>query len=183
MQQHELETYLARFDPYRDAGDWVSEDPQIYAARMQRDLLPAWPTEVLVEWFHRHARHLNDYAFLRFETFHFSRERWPTEAIPGRDAFADPRFCDDFQDVERRAQERYDWLAKYMVEHGTWNTPIILLQTPAPGMMAPGRWQLRYPLHLLEGHRRLSFLTGLRGLGKAAALHDVWLVTLKDSGR
>lgn len=172
------EDYLEQFDPRRDQGDWVVEDPQEYAARMHETLLPAWPTEVLVEWFHRHARHIYDYAFLKFERFSFEKQRLPTEKIPGREAFADPGFCDSFQDVARRAQEPFDWLAKYMVENGTWNTPIILLRTPNPGILAPGNWELRYPLHLLEGHRRLSFLVGLRKLGKAAPEHDVWLVSL-----
>ncbi|WP_133718431.1 hypothetical protein [Methylocaldum gracile] len=174
-----VDEYLERFDPYRDAADWVSEDRLAYAERMQRNFLPTWPTEVLVEWFYRHARHLHDYAFLKFERFAFERQRWPTEKFPGREAFADPRFCDDFRDVVWRAQQPYDWLAKHMLAHGTWNTPIVLLATPARGIVAPGGWELRYPLHLLEGHRRLSFLTGLRELGKAAPEHDVWLVHLE----
>lgn len=175
------DVYLEQFDPFRDTSDWVSEDPHEYAARMQQTLLPAWPTEVLIHWFHRHARHLHDYAFLRFERLSFARQRWPTDRFPGREAFADPGFCDNFRDVEWRSQQPYDWLAKYMLANGTWNTPILLLQTPKPGIVACGNWELRYPLHLLEGHRRLSFLTGLRELGKAAPEHDVWLVSCKES--
>ena len=59
------ETYLAQFDPYRDESDWVREDPSDYAVRMQASLLPNWPTEVLIEWLHRHARHIDDLSVVK----------------------------------------------------------------------------------------------------------------------
>jgi hypothetical protein len=170
--------YLAQFDPFRDPDRRVDESPHQYAVRLQSSLLPHWPSEVLIEWLYRHAGHIYAYAFLRFELFQFSKVVWPLEKIPGREAFADPRFCDDFQNVEERARNRYDWLAKYMIVNGTWNTPVILLETPQVEIVAPGGWVLRYPLHLLEGHRRLSFLTGLRAISKALPQHAVWLVNL-----
>ena len=168
---------LKQFDPYRDKSDWVSEDPQAYASRMQSTLLPHWPTEVLIEWFHRHARDLYRYASLGYERFRFERQTWPLDHIPGREAFDDPKFCDSFIDIERRAQNRHDWLAHYMLEQGTWNTPIILLNNSADEF-AVGNRPLKAPFHLLEGHRRLSFLNGLRRSGKAKSEHDVWIVTL-----
>lgn len=180
MTEEEGETYLARFDPYRDASDWVSEDPYAYAARMQASLLPHWPTEVLIEWFHRHARHIDDYAFLQFESFRFSKHRWPLTRIPGSEAFADPNFCDGFINLEERAAYPHDWLAQYMLEKGTWNTPVVFLDTSTKPIIAPGRSALRHPLHLLEGHRRLSFLIALRRLGKALPEHDVWVVRLAN---
>lgn len=174
------ETYLDQFEPHRDSSGRPSEEPDRYALRMQQKLLPAWPAEVLIEWLYRHAGHLYDYAPLRFENFTFICESWSLEDIPGREAFADPKFCDDFLDVEVRATNRHDWLAIYMQNHGTWNTPILLLDTPRPEITMPGGWPLRYPYHLLEGHRRLSFLNGLRNSGKAASKHDVWVVRLSD---
>lgn len=182
MMLDDEQKYLLQFDPYRDDGEWVSENPTAYAARMQQSLLPYWPTEVLVEWFYRHARHLYDYSFLRFEKFRFEKQRWRLDQVPGREAFADPRFCENFQDIERRSERPFDWLAKYMMHYGTWNTPITLLRTPIPGMVSPDGLVIRHPIHLLEGHRRLSFLVGLRRLGKAALEHDVWIVSIDGKG-
>lgn len=124
------EEYLQQFDPGRDFAEWVIEDPRQYASRMQRTLLPEWPEEVLIEWLYRHAGHIYTYAFLRYEKFHFERQQWVLSQIPGKEVFADPGFFEGFQDIEQRAEDPYDWLAQFMLKHGTWNTPILLLQTP-----------------------------------------------------
>jgi hypothetical protein len=58
------------------------------------------------------------------------------------------------------------WLPRFMIEHGTWNTPIILLSNePGTGCYVP---RLNSPLHLLEGHRRFSVFNVLREDGRVA---------------
>ena len=168
---------MAKYEPNRDDRGWVSEDPREYALRIRSAMLPNWPDEVLIEWLHRHAGHIDYYAFLGFETFSFEKETWPLERIPGREAFDDESFCDGFVDIERRATNPHDWLAIYMLEKGTWNTPIVLLRNEAGRFAFPYGRPLKSPYHLLEGHRRLSFLNGLRSIGKASPSHEVWVVT------
>jgi len=149
---------------------------------MKAGPLPHWPDEVLVEWLHRHNREAHKYAFLRFEALTLRKETWPLHAIPGREAFDNPKFCDDFSNIEDRARKSLpDWLAQYMLGKGTWNTPIVLLENLQGGIHFPDGTPLRSPYHLLEGHRRLSFLNGLRVLGRAAPDHDVWLATWKGT--
>lgn len=172
-----MQRELIKYQPYRDEHGWVTEAPFEYARRMKLTVLPNWPEEVLIEWLHRHADFIDKYAFLRFETFSFSREPWPLEYIPGRQAFADERFCDSFSNIEERAKNPYDWLAIYMLREGTWNTPIVFLQNKLGQFRFPYGLPLKHPYHLLEGHRRLSFLNGLRRIGKALPIHDVWVVT------
>ena len=54
------------------------------------------------------------------------------------------------------------------------NTPIILLDNRGiRGFLHEPK--LKSPYHLLEGHRRLSFLQGLKRLGKARDRHSVWI--------
>lgn len=171
-----LEHYLAQFDPHRNVSDWVVEDPNLYAERMQASFLPNWPKEVLIDWLYQHARCLDRYAHLKFERFKFERQRWTLSRIPGREAFDDPGFCDAFENIEERAKSSFDWLAKYMIANGTWNAPIILLDNPNSSFRSLTERGIRSPLHLLEGHRRLSFLNGLRRLNMALPEHDVWLV-------
>ena len=162
------------YQPHRDK-DWrVNEELSSYVSRMKSGLLPNWPEELLTEWLHRHASNMEDYAFLGFENLQFRLDTWDLEQFPGREAFRDLGFSDSFQNVEVRAeQNEYDWLAHYMLREGTWNTPIVLFDNRNAGQA-----RLRTPFHLLEGHRRLSFLRGLKRLGKARPQHAVWLASL-----
>ena len=178
MTDSVCEEYLRLFDPRRDSNDRVSENASDYAARMQTEVLPRWPTEVLIEWLYRHARCISVYAYLGFENLSFSLETWTLDAIPGKEAFTDPSFFDSFRDVKLRASFPHDWLAIYMLGEGTWNTPIILLKTPPGHTTWKGYRPLRYPLHLIEGHRRLSFLNGLSAMRMAKSHHKVWLAKL-----
>ena len=180
MDGDALETYLAQFSPFKNRAEFTSEAPEDYVRRMH-PLLPHWPEEVLIEWLYRHGGGcIADYAPLRFERFRFRREEWPLEDVPGPEAFADPSFCENFSDIERRAAGPYDWLAQYMLEHGTWNTPIVLLDNHDGAACGKTWGVLRSPWHLMEGHRRLSLLNGLKELGKAAQRHSVYVVTLED---
>jgi hypothetical protein len=144
---------------------------------MRAMLLPGWPIEVLVEWLHRHAGERSPYDFLDFPTLTFDRQTWPLDRIPGREAFGDPGLFDFYLDVEAYQRKGKNWLADYMCEHGTWNTPIVLLDNSLAKIAYPVETPLRSPYHLLEGHRRLSFLNGLRAIGKAGETHAVWLAT------
>ena len=175
---HSPEDYLEQFDPLRDSHGWVSEEPYAYADRMRAGPLPQWPIEILVEWLHRHNREAYRYTFLGFENLSFRPEIWPLGSVPGRDAFAEPTFCDNFVDVFKRAEDNdCDWLANYMVEHGTWNTPVVLLENLDDSIEFPDGSPMKSPFHLLEGHRRLSFLVGLRKIDRAKPEHRVWIAT------
>jgi hypothetical protein len=94
---------------------------------------------------------------------------------PRAAAFRDEQFCSNFQNVEEHAAySRHDWLAHYMLREGTWNTSIVLLDSTTVADAAHSA-RLKTPLHLLEGHRRLAFLQGLKRLGKARPEHVIWL--------
>jgi hypothetical protein len=165
-----------KYQPHRDKDWHVVEGALAYAKRMRAGLLPNWPEEVLVEWLHRHCSHMEDYAFLGFEHLQFERVTWPTDLIPGAAAFRDEKFCSNFQNVEERAaSNKRDWLAHYMLREGTWNTPIVLFDSSSD-VDRPYGARIKTPLHLLEGHRRLAFLQGLKRLGLAKPEHTIWLV-------
>ena len=122
---------------------------------MQSRPLPQWPDEVLREWLHRHWNQMEDYGYLCFERFRFEKVACDLDRIPGREAFRDERFCDSFQNVEVRAAEfSGDWLAHYMMKAGTWNTPIVLLNTPA-SLVIEGEILNQEP-----AHRRLESSAG-----------------------
>jgi hypothetical protein len=173
--------YLLKFDPFRDKHGFVIEPPESYAERIAK-MLPSWPQEVIIEWLHRHNSACSRYESLGFENFSFSKVLWPLNSIPDRSAFWDPKFCDNFKDIERRATQAAfpDWLAQYMLKNGTWNTPPIFLENEGNKTLIGAVTHLKSPFHLLEGHRRVSFLNGLREIGKANAEHYVWVVKLQS---
>jgi len=177
---HPPDDYLKQFDPLRDNADQIYEDPDSYAARMQAGPLPHWPKELLVEWLYRHERYLLRYAFLGFENLSFRSEVWPLASIPGREAFFHPESFRKINGVMEYVKQGC-WLAIYMVEHGTWNTPVVLLENSDASIQFPSilflNGSMKSPFHLLEGHRRLSFLNGLRDIGKAGREHIVWIAT------
>jgi hypothetical protein len=174
---------VANYLPYLDDCQRIVEPADEYVRRMQATVLPHWPEEPLVEWLHRNYNSLKDYGFLGYDSLHFELQTWDLEAIPGREAFADPGFCDDFSgSFEYRVRE-VDWLARYMNEHGTWSTPIYLLENLDGAISYPWGERLNQPYHLLEGHRRLSFLVALRHLGKALPGHQIWLARKRFDAR
>lgn len=174
MDLEEIYPVTLKYQPFRDE-DWrVVEEELDYVHRMQKGVLLNWPEELLKEWLYRHADCMEDYAFLNLERLKFTLETWPIERIPGREAFKDESFCDRFQNIEERAEDMDDWLAHYMLQEGTWNTPIVLLDNQGQHEFLT-EVLLKQPYHLLEGHRRLSFLNGLRHLKKARPHHQVWL--------
>ena len=115
-----------------------------------------------------------------FENFSFKKELWALAKIPGRESFWDPKFCDNFRDIEYRIYKcpHKDWIAEYMYKNGTWNTPIVLLENIDGSIKFGDGERMKAPYHLLEGHKRLSYLNGLRDLSKALAEHEVWIVNL-----
>lgn len=167
---------VASYLPYLGRNERLEESAAEYVRRMQTTILPHWPEEPLTEWLYRHYNDLETYGFLGYESLKFERQTWNLNNIPGREAFADPRFCDDFsRDLETRAQG-HDWLARYMSEHRTWPTPILLLENLDGALAYPHGEKLKQPYQLLEGHRRLSFLNALRRSGRALPKHEIWLV-------
>lgn len=164
--------YLPKLNPNLD----LDEEEEDYIERM-RSFAPSIPEEVAREWFFRHFECLDHYSFLDFSTLRFELQTWSVEQIPGREAFSDPKFCENFSDdFKERVKDPHNWLAHYMEQHGTWNTPIILLHNPDAKFRGNSCYLLRSPWHLLEGHNRLSFFQHLRNIGTTKAHHQVWAV-------
>ncbi len=175
---------LQRFDPVRDpTTEQVVESPQDFARRMRSTILPNWPEELLVEWLHRHAGHIGRYAFLRFERLRFEIQTWPLDKFPPHAEFkAVTGFDDDLESVRSRARGcggfPGHFPAVYILEHGTWNTPVVMLDSEDQQLIHPDGWPLMTPYHLLEGHSRLSYLLALRAAGLGNPTHRVWVATL-----
>ena len=166
-------------EPFKGHDGYVVEGVDEYVCRIQQTLLPNWPEEILVEWLYRHTGCLEKYAFLDFSSLTFRRQTWPLDRIPGGEIVDDEGFCDAFAAQFSGLANAGEWLATYMAKARTWNTPIILLDNPKGDYFLPYGKPLKQPYHLLEGHRRLSFLCALRQSYCALEEHDVWIATKK----
>jgi hypothetical protein len=71
---------------------------------------------------------------------------------------------------------RESWLGRYMLTHGTWPAPIIVLDNQGtlspPERVSLARW------HLIEGHMRSAYIDYLAKTGQALARHQVWVTTV-----
>jgi hypothetical protein len=150
------------------------------------DFLGRWPSQlanfpedVIREWVWRHS---DDFYRLwsdrGIERFAFERRAYDAEAVLG---IGRHESWDDL--AERGLDPNHPapldfWLGRYMIEHGTFPTPIIVAVN-SDGLVHPRNLPMR-PNHIIEGHRRLGMLRGLIGLGYQGLrpTHAVWELTL-----
>ncbi len=164
-------------EPFEPLARLHENEPFEHYAQRVRANLPAWPSEVVREWLYRHWTQLSKYRFLGFGQFRFARETWPVEQIPGVEALDGD--AEEWAHVLERAATVDDWVARHLRERGTWNTPIVLLDNRAGLHAFPRGALLKKPWHLLEGHHRLAYLTGLRATGCLQARHEVFVVSIE----
>jgi hypothetical protein len=152
-----------------------------YATRIHTTVLPNFPEEVLIEWFHRHPLVIKKHLFLEFDSLHFEQQLWSLDDLPGREAFESEHDHRHLVSVFDQMFKADNFVARYMSDHGTWNTPILLMKNLSGKLRWPSGETFNHPYHLLEGHKRLAFLSVLRRSGKALKEHQVWIIDRPDS--
>jgi hypothetical protein len=162
--------------PYENKDGEIIEDRYSNANRMRATVLPNFPEEVLIEWFYRHPNIIEDYCFLGFEKLQFALQVWKLDDLPGREAALSGNISERPVSEFKSRLKQKSWVHVDMRENGTWNTPILLMENSANNLISPRGVKFKSPLHLLEGHTRLSCLIALRLLGKANDTHKVWIV-------
>lgn len=155
------------------------EGAEEYAARVGA-LLPNFPADVLIQWFHRHPNAIHRFSRLGLERLEFSEERWFGSEIPKAEAFENPGDYAMLQKGARHGGYKNEWLLEQMRVCGTWPCPPIFLANPKGGEVYSlpygdhtGRDSVRcrQPWHLLEGHHRLAYLP----LVTTGGIHRVWV--------
>ena len=82
-QRHKREhEFVSELIPIEQEGAFENEPEGEYLERMRR-LLPSFPDEVLLQWFHRHGSHAHQYDWLGYRGLSFEREEWATQRILG----------------------------------------------------------------------------------------------------
>lgn len=164
--------------PVTDKNGRCIEDESDYISRLRGSLLPNIPPSVLSQWFYRHYESMCRYWWLDYQTLRFvsEPEEWQTEDIPIGNCGAYERVIKGFAEVVENPKHRfkYDWLARYMFDNGTWPEPIILFDN-YDGLIRAEYSTAGIPYHLLEGHRRLAIFSVLKKKAALENRHKVWI--------
>ncbi|MDB5243145.1 MAG: hypothetical protein JWP57_3770 [Spirosoma sp.] len=171
--------------PQKTFDPLTGETSAAYVLRMQENYLPDWPPEVLDSWLYFGHGLPTLFNTLDLTKLSFTKHIWRKEDIPGEEIVGSNwRFKDEMRSIDHYfVNSGKYWIADYMLEHGTWNTGIIILENRNPErQLKTGYGEvLKQPYHLLEGHNRLTILNRLIELGKAADEHEVWIAQLAES--
>jgi hypothetical protein len=161
------EKWPGRLDP-------KNEDFAAWWIRHHKDLAHLEP-RLVEQWVHRHWRD-TPFKFIPLPTLKWKLERWPTERI--------------LSEVRRARQGRYDpanWDRRFkyagkqdptvqaFAANGTWDYPIVVLQTPTGVSLDHGYFpDVRFLL--IEGHNRWRYLSVLRYRQVSTGPHEVFLL-------
>ncbi len=131
--------------------------------------IPNIPKNVAEHWIYRHYGH-SPYEHFPIDQLSFELQSWPIEQL----------YCVSFGDSWGTINEDFspeyckDPLFRIMLDKGTWPHPIIVLNNHN-GIKNSCEKPLSR-LHLIEGHRRLTYLRHIKSTAKP--IHDVWVMTV-----
>lgn len=161
-------------------GDYNAEDFDEYYER-SKELMPNFPKSALKSWIHRHYLDaVREYGWVDLRKIIFKPAVWTTKFI--YDNVSTHKMEDVVEALSYHVYNDYNWLGKYFLAKGTWNTEIIVLQNDS-GLENPYGEKYGKPYHLIEGHRRLGYLRRLfrEKPSILADSHQLWLVTIENS--
>ncbi len=171
---------LTEFDQISVSGEGQTREPFNRWHERVREDIPHVPACVAEQWLYRHERY-TPYTWLPVSRLRFELQTWELARILKLGinlTDSTPAILSDKEVVG--CADNGTWVSQYMLAHGTWPVPIIVLDN-AQGIKPPNdeliaRW------HLIEGHRRTDCLVDLAKKGLAKDSHQVWVLTVADSG-
>lgn len=122
-------------------------------------LLPGVPPNLLAQWIYRHWRGFeSNWSFLDLSRMQVHPQWLSTSQLCEQVDTRHRDVVERWSDMLRSNRYvRRSWLAEYMMTHGTWPEPIIVL-APQEGETYPDGTLMPRPWALLEGHHRLAYL-------------------------
>ncbi|WP_157784548.1 hypothetical protein [Sinorhizobium fredii] len=143
-------------------------------------VFPNVPEEVARYWLHEHWGH-SPYSYLKSLEYQFERQTWPSDELwlvrsTWNNYAADNAGCFRhgehlIENVGKRLPYR---TPVYMMEHGDFPTPIIVLDNRDGHLPATHGVPPAYLL--IEGHRRFNMALYLQKKGRLAPTVTVWLM-------
>jgi hypothetical protein len=129
------------------------------------------------QWVHRHWK-LSPYCYLPIERLKWREEHWNVASIS--QVWVRPSFGFDNpeRDFAHFHSARFENVQPYksLNSTGTWDFPIVVIETPA-GIRSNGKI-IKAAFCLIEGHQRRRFLMAWHGRAPVADNHSVFVLTL-----
>lgn len=138
-----------------------------------------FPGEVLLEWLGRHGyQSMRRWSHLDLERLVFQDVTWNYDQLTHIKAL-DSGFIEVGPESFGAYQlnRKGDWAREYIRAHGTWCSPIIVIDHPVTESIAGT--DIPSGLVLIEGHSRLSRTLNYVHADKTAPLHRVMLASIK----
>lgn len=150
------------------------ESVEVWFSRVRKHV-PLMPFGIAKQWIYRHwdpdCQDWSPYGELIVSTMSFVKVSMCTDEILGISDLTG-------SDPDGQICMIGDWLANYMQNDGGWPVPIVVLDNRQPSVEVVEFGHEEFgPIHLLEGHRRLSFFRQLSGAKKPGMECDVWFAS------
>jgi len=166
----------------RNYGSFDVEPFEDYLARLPAEF-DAIPDLVIETWIYRHWREFQEWLPLRPLEWEYTLTSMPSAEVLRISHVSDwPKtlryWGDDLLDGTFRKDT---WLGRYMLEHGTAPTPLIVaLNAGRWGHPREGGHAMQEPYQIIEGHMRLAYLQALirRNYTTVLPNHQVFLAEL-----
>jgi hypothetical protein len=139
-------------------------------------LLPRFPEEVLRDWLYKHGRNaLYLDGCIDIHALTFRDESWSASDILEKVSTSQHETVSGWKRAILGDLHRGGPLGSFMVKHGTWPVPPVVLDNDTDVHFRSGI--LFHRFHLLEGHHRLGYLQGLATDERVVmqATHRLWL--------
>lgn len=180
-----MDNYPEHLAPEFDEGGGVATPFEEWWPKV-KDAFPHVPEDVARYWLHEHWRH-SPFEYLPSVDYRFELQEWPAQQITEiRSRLS------NFQEGNPACQEQGEYLvehfptgkpyktAEYMLQHGEWPVPIIVLDN-RDGHMAADKvdvpWKaLPVAYTLIEGHRRFPIGLHLLRTDRLKPTLKVWLM-------
>lgn len=142
------------------------------------------PEAVARDWLHRHWSH-SPFGWLPSATYRFRLVDWPSKRVPEIRTIwnnyaadpTDPIAHGRYLVEEHRVQLGYE-LADFMVEHGTFPVPPVMLDNSDGHLAHLPSARFEYPAGfvLVEGHRRFNIAAYLQSDSRLKESVPFWLM-------
>ena len=178
-----MDNYPAHLAPEFDEGGGVATRFEEWWPAVQRSF-PHVPEEVARDWVHRHWNH-SPFGWLPSAPYRFRLIDWPAKRVCEIRTIWNDYAADPTQPIahgrylveEHRVQLGYK-LADYMVEHGTFPVPPVMLDNSDGHLTNERGSSVVYPAGfiLVEGHRRFNIAAYLELDSRLHKTVPFWLM-------
>lgn len=176
---------LTKTDPLAplDYDEANMETVASYVKRV-RPLVPNMPECVLEQWLHRHWSCVSGtWSWVGLPALRFVRDLWSTDEIRNQVKSSNEEAVEGWsQQFRSNELFRRSHVGKFMLQHGTWEVPIIVVRNDR-GLKMPNGLPLGEPYSLLEGHHRLAYFRAMYEDRYPTLKHEhaVWVATVDPS--